>query len=79
MAMDHSEILQALYDSEINFSLRAYWDLGVDWKLGDEMNGFRAEGRAQSVRGAVIALANAALAHFPGSAFAGRFLGGAGT
>jgi len=75
MAIERADILQALYASEINFSLATFWDLGVDWKLGDEQNGFPAQGRAQSVGGAIIALANAALEHFPNSEFAARFRG----
>lgn len=37
-------ILQDLYDSEINVSISTMWDGGYDLKLGDEMNGFDAEG-----------------------------------
>ena len=41
-------IPQRLYDSEINFSLTCFWDGGFDVKLGDTMNGFRAETNVQT-------------------------------
>ena len=62
--------LQALYDSEINFELRTFWDGGFDWKLGDHMNGYRAVGCAPSFTQAVIDMKEAAIEHFPNSAFA---------
>jgi hypothetical protein len=42
-----TDVLQALYESEINakVSMSSFWDAGWQWKLqiGDEMNGFEAE------------------------------------
>lgn len=35
--------LQELRDREINFTILAFWDQGFIFKLGDEMNGFKAE------------------------------------
>jgi len=40
-----AETLQAMYDSEINFSISTFWDGGFDWKLGDAMNGFKCGGQ----------------------------------
>jgi hypothetical protein len=40
---DLVETLQALYSREINVSISCFWDGGWEIKLGDEMNGFRAE------------------------------------
>ena len=37
-------IMQRLYDSEINVSITSFWDDGFYVRLGDEMNGFIAEG-----------------------------------
>jgi hypothetical protein len=62
--------LQQLYDSEINFELRSHWSTGFEWKLGDHLNGYPARGHADSVEGAVDALAKAACEHFPTSTFA---------
>lgn len=64
--------LQKLYDSEINFEITTFWDGGFDWKLGDSMNGFVAEGKQKSIAAAVGALLNAARAKFPDSTFAKR-------
>lgn len=36
-------IMQALYASEINCSVSCFWDGGWKVKLGDEMNGWKAE------------------------------------
>jgi hypothetical protein len=41
-------IMQRLYDSEINVSVTSFWDDGFYVKLGDEMNGYRAEGRCNT-------------------------------
>ncbi len=42
--MDIETVMQKLYDSEINCSISCLWDGGWDIKLGDDMNGFMAEG-----------------------------------
>jgi len=41
-----------LYDSEINFEISCFWDAGFNWKLGDSVNGYVAEGmpRASKMR-----------------------------
>lgn len=36
-------VFQDLYDSEINFSISTFWDSGFTVKLGDDINGFKAE------------------------------------
>jgi hypothetical protein len=41
-------ILQRLYDSEINVWITSFWDDGFYARLGDEMNGYRAEGRCDT-------------------------------
>lgn len=62
--------LQALYDSEINFSISTFWDCGFTWKLGDEMNGFDADGEARTLKEAVEQLVAAARLKYPDSVFA---------
>jgi hypothetical protein len=62
--------LQGLYESEINYTVSAFWDCGFRWKLGDDLNGFVAEGTAATFEQAVSELAQAAIEHFPDSAFA---------
>lgn len=63
-------VLQALYNSEINFELSTFWDGGFEWKLGDAVNGFKESGTAETLIGAEVALAEAALRHYPDSIFA---------
>lgn len=63
-------ILQRLYDSEINFKMSTFWDGGFDWWLGDDMNGYKAEGTARSYQDAVDEIVLAARRHFPTSTFA---------
>ena len=41
-------VMQRLYDSEINAWVSSFWDDGFYVRLGDEMNGFRAEGRCMT-------------------------------
>src|SRR5712671_1722328 len=50
------DILQMLYDSEINFELSCFWDAGFIWKLGDDANGYVAEGNTRTVEEATTAL-----------------------
>jgi hypothetical protein len=67
-----TRVLQRLYESEINFLVRAFWDAGFDWGLGDEVNGIIEAGHAGSFDEAVADLAKAAIEHFPNSDFARR-------
>ena len=62
--------MQGLYESEINFSVSAFWDCGFWWRLGDPLNGVLADGSAATFEQAVSDLARAAIQHFPDSAFA---------
>ncbi len=41
--MELGTVIDALYASEINCSIASFWDGGIVVKLGDVMNGFRAE------------------------------------
>ena len=62
-------VFQELYDSEINFVVSTFWDAGFDWKLGDEMNGFKAGGCCHTMADVEKQLAKAAVEHFPRSVF----------
>jgi hypothetical protein len=63
-------IMQRLYDSEINATVSSFWDDGFYVKLGDEMNGFRAEGHCATWADVEEWLAAMARAYYPTSAFA---------
>lgn len=43
MSSTLTDVLNALYASEINVSIASFWDGGWLVRLGDEMNGFVAE------------------------------------
>ncbi len=67
------DILQALYDSEINCSIGWLWDGGIDWKLylpGDEI----VSGNTRTVSEAVRELAQATIRHFSDSDCAKKLL-----
>lgn len=68
--------LQELYNSEINWSISTFWDGGFDWKLGDNMNGWKATGCAYTLEETADALAKAARKYFPNSEFAKHRQGG---
>ena len=38
-----TSIVRRLYDAEINFEVSCFWDDGFHARLGDRMNGYRAE------------------------------------
>jgi hypothetical protein len=63
-------VLQILYDSEINFELSTFWDAGFFWKLGSEENGFVAEGDTRTANEAIEQLTKAAVREYPLSDFA---------
>jgi hypothetical protein len=52
--MNLEELLQALYDSEINASISWLWDGGIEVALGDELNGYEAEGQVSTVAEAAV-------------------------
>lgn len=66
---DWLRTFQALYDSEINFAVSTFWDGGFDWKLGDDMNGFVAEGKAHTMEAAAHQLHRAAVEKYPDSKY----------
>jgi|tagenome__1003787_1003787.scaffolds.fasta_scaffold20647637_2 hypothetical protein len=75
-----THVLEALYDSEINasVSIASFWDCGWHWKikLGDELNGFRAEKvfSAQELQTEAASwLIDTAIQKYPDSAFAKTF------
>jgi len=65
-----NDTLQKLYDSEINFSISTFWDGGFDVKLGDQMNGYKAESNFKTFNQALTWLHQSAIEHYPESAYA---------
>ena len=73
--MNLEEILQALYDSEINDSISWLWDGGIDVALGDELNGYIADGQVSTFAEATAWLRDQACKHYPDSGFARKYCG----
>lgn len=67
-AADPGEILQRLYDSEINAHISWQWDAGIEWEawVGSDL----ADGVADEVALAARDMAEAAACRWPGSEFA---------
>lgn len=62
-----------LYASEINFEIATFWDGGFDVKLGDALNGYKAEDCCDSYVLALEQLRDWAITHFPESEFAKKY------
>ena len=74
--LDTYEIPQALYDSEINFSISCAFEGGWVVKLGDDDNGWDAEIRVEpplKFEDALQRLMHLAIGYYPESEFAKRF------
>lgn len=68
-----TDIMGALYSSEINCGMQSFWDGGFDVWIGDELNGKReiSSGYYPSMFSeAMNWLHDAALRHYPNSAYA---------
>jgi hypothetical protein len=70
-----TDIFQELYDSEINFSVSCFWDGGFTVKLGDDMNGWKAETNVDDWRAVNTWLRAEAVKAYPGSAFEKKWRG----
>ena len=73
--MNLEEVLQDLYDSEINVVISWLWDGGIDIGLGDELNGYVADGQVRTVAEAAAWFREQACKHYPDSGFARKFCG----
>ena len=67
---DIEAIFNDLYASEINASISWIWDGGIDVKLGDALNGFKAEGKVGTFAEAAVWLREEACALYPDNEFA---------
>ena len=61
---DLEEVLISLYASAINVSISWIWDGDIDVKLGDPLNGFKAEGRVGTVTEVADWLRDQAVRHY---------------
>jgi hypothetical protein len=72
---DLEKILISLYASAISVSITWIWDGDIDVKLGDPLNGYRAEGKVGTVTEVAEWLQDQAVRHYPTSEFARQFAG----
>jgi hypothetical protein len=72
---DLEEILNALYESEINASISWLRDGGIDVALRDELNGYDAEGQVSTFAEATAWLRDQACKHYPDIGFARKYCG----
>jgi hypothetical protein len=70
---DLEEILISLYASAISVSISWIWDGEMDVKLGDPLNGYKAEGQVGTVTEIADWLREQAVRHYPNSEFARQF------
>ena len=68
--MNLSEVLDKLYDSEINCEPASFWDTGWKVRLGDEMNGYVAGTVVQTSAEAALWLDKQARKRYPRSKYA---------
>src|SRR5436190_1899875 len=61
--------LQKIYDSEINVEISWFWDSGVTIKLGDPLNGYRAQTEVGTMAGILPWLQRAIAKHYPDSTY----------
>jgi hypothetical protein len=69
------EVLQDVYDSEISVATSWVWDGGIDLGLGDELNGYVADGQVKAVAEAAAWLRDEACKQYPDSGFARKYCG----
>lgn len=72
--MDKITILQAIQDSEINFQILTFWDMGFIMQLGDETNGIKIERDFENLADGVDWLVEQVKKHYPKSTFVKNYI-----
>jgi hypothetical protein len=67
---DAAEIIKRPHNSDINGGVSWFFDGLWEWRIGDALNGWKLEGKADDAESALRDLAENAFAHFPRSEFA---------
>jgi len=62
--------IQAMYQSEIHFGLVGFWDGGIEWYLGVDLETADERGNKPTVEEAIVELTNAARRRYPTSTYA---------
>ena len=63
-------VLSALYDSEINFKVVVFWDLGFEVGIGDSQNGWKETRSVDHADEIAKTLTEIAIRYYPNSRFA---------
>ncbi len=64
------QLLQKIYDSEINFKIDTFWDGGFTVKLGDRINGYKWESDYDHIEEGIYNLIKRTCEFYPKSTFA---------
>jgi len=70
---DGDQVLQDLYDSEINFEMSWFWDGGMDLSLGDKINGYAGHYNTRSLAEGIKWLKETACREYPDSTFSRKY------
>jgi hypothetical protein len=73
MTGEHAQVLQDLYDSEINARVEWFYDGGFSVSIGDMLNGWKASQNLRTLIEAVDWLRTEAVKRYPESAFAKKY------
>lgn len=71
------DMIDGLYESEINFTISSFWDEGFTAKIGDTMNGFDEQKTFDTFWEAVDWVAHRAVELYPESSYSCKFKAGA--
>ena len=63
-------LLQSIYDDELNISISWFWDAGIDVVIGDQANGIKAENNFDTIIEAMQWLRQRLIELYPESDFA---------
>lgn len=60
-----NELLQDIYDNEINISINWFWDNGIDVAIGDDINGWEDSGNFDTIKEAMEWLEKTIPVYYP--------------
>lgn len=72
ITVDVTDILQEIYDEEINLTISWFWDEGIEVIIGDKFNGIIDEGGFDTIKEAMAWLSKRIIELYPNSDFAKR-------
>lgn len=73
ITVDVTNILQDIYDSEINITISWFWDMGINVDIGDAINGIKDENNFDTIIEAMGWLCQRLAELYPESDFAQKW------